>query len=131
MHGGWIVKRRIYSRFTAKQLTYKGLTSKRLIYRRLPPKNSYRPDNYFKKSHKENIDEFKFKQNLLKLMFCCYIFFMALFKIVVWAIIFLIKLRFPPRISIATVLIELSISDLSMTPSVRMSICYGLLSGCL
>ena len=31
-------------------------------------------------------------------------FFMALFKIVVWAIIFLTKLRFPPGISIATVL---------------------------
>ena len=29
---------------------------------------------------------------------------MALFKIVVWAIIFLTKLRFPPGISIATVL---------------------------
>ena len=29
---------------------------------------------------------------------------MALFKIVVWAIIFLTKLRFPPGISIATIL---------------------------
>ena len=29
---------------------------------------------------------------------------MALFKIIVWAIIFLTKLRFPPGISIATVL---------------------------
>ena len=30
--------------------------------------------------------------------------FMVLFKIVVWAIIFLAQLRFPPGISIATVL---------------------------
>ena len=33
---------------------------------------------------------------------------MALFKIVVWAIIFLTKLRFPPGISIATVLVCVS-----------------------
>ena len=44
----------------------------------------------------------KFKQEFIDRNFI-YIFFMALFKIVVWAIIFLTKLRFPPGISITII----------------------------
>ena len=36
---------------------------------------------------------------------------MALFKIIVWTIIFFTKLRFPPGISIATVLLSVGDDD--------------------
>ena len=39
---------------------------------------------------------------------------MALFKAVVWALIFLTKLRFPPGVSIAIVLKELILLQLNM-----------------
>ena len=53
---------------------------------------------------------------------------MALFKIVIWAMIFLTKLRFPPGISIATVLKNQLCYNWSFADLLQLveTICYNL-----